>query len=233
MDVLKRVRICDVCGKKNAVNEQTCICGNLLALIRPVMVEDSAEESVGKSENVRVENKVIIDKNSDEIKTGRQYRQCIVCGTKNYLENGKDVRKCCNCKNNELYKSSIQTEQNANKINETNDDEKKVDALRQNRVENNCGEKLSLFSRKENLRIEIVPGNVIGRMGDVRTDFFENQPHISKVHCKIDLHDGQWFVKDLDSTCGTRINGKIVKSEHVLQKGDLLSLANIHFEVEI
>jgi serine/threonine protein kinase len=48
-------------------------------------------------------------------------------------------------------------------------------------------------------------------------------PGVSRVHCEIELEDGQVLVTDLDSAGGTFINGQRI-SENVLRPGDVLRI---------
>lgn len=40
----------------------------------------------------------------------RKYRICPACGTKNYIEDGEDVKICIKCSNDEMYNTIIQEE---------------------------------------------------------------------------------------------------------------------------
>ena len=76
-------------------------------------------------------------------------------------------------------------------------------------------------------------GAILGRMGTEYAEFFENYEYVGRMHCEIKFLDEHWHVKDM-SRNGTQINGKQVPKEEfvILKKGDLLSLANVHFEVD-
>jgi len=58
-------------------------------------------------------------------------------------------------------------------------------------------------------------------------------PHttVSGHHCRLFLNSGYWYVKDLNSRNGTRVNGIQVK-DHRLDPGVILSLANFRYEVK-
>ena len=61
------------------------------------------------------------------------------------------------------------------------------------------------------LGARIVPGNgsvVIGR--DVGADFQISERSVSRRHCRVFLEDGRFWIEDLDSTNGTRVNGDFI-----------------------
>lgn len=155
-----------------------------------------------------------------EIEVKRKYRRCKVCGTINYFVNGKDVRKCSNsgCFNDELYRSKIEIEGNECE-NKENKETSKV---------------LKLIERISRTELEIpVEGAVLGRMGNVCPKFFADYEYVGRTHCEIKYSNGYWQVKDM-SRNKTRINGREVSKEYFeeLKYGDVLSLANVHFEVK-
>ena len=55
-------------------------------------------------------------------------------------------------------------------------------------------------------------------------------PNVSGSHCELTLVDGYWFIKDLASSNGTKVNGVRV-SEKRLDPGDKLTVARHHFEI--
>jgi adenylate cyclase len=54
---------------------------------------------------------------------------------------------------------------------------------------------------------------------------------VSARHCELELRDGYWFVRDLGSTNGTRVNGKVCTSAQRLMPNDVLWLAQFRFKV--
>lgn len=209
------VKICNKCGEKNPVTNDNCYCGESLLLIIPTEVE-----CVDKNLDFGADEKQILKS------AKRRFRRCKVCGTINYLDNGKDVRKCGNpnCSNDELYRSRIEIEC----------ERKTENAF--NRDENFDKEQMiCLLPRGTSMRFNISDkGAILGRMGTEYANFFENYEYVGRMHCEIKFLDGYWQVKDM-SINGTQINGKRIPKEQfvVLKNGDLLSLANVHFEVEL
>jgi adenylate cyclase len=53
---------------------------------------------------------------------------------------------------------------------------------------------------------------------------------VSSRHCELELRDGYWFVRDLKSSNGTRVNGAPCTEQWVLP-GDVLALAGFRFKV--
>ena len=64
----------------------------------------------------------------------------------------------------------------------------------------------------------------IGRRPD--NNLVLDDPHISRIHAMLQAVDGQYVVKDLGSTAGTRVNHHLVK-EAVLRPGDVITLAAV------
>ncbi len=54
---------------------------------------------------------------------------------------------------------------------------------------------------------------------------------ISRVHAEIHEQDGNWWIKDCGSTNGTFVNHRRLICEQMLQAGDALQLADLHFTV--
>lgn len=69
---------------------------------------------------------------------------------------------------------------------------------------------------------------VIGRRES--SDIVLRFPNVSGTHCELSLNDGHWFVKDLGSSNGTKINGTRV-GEGRLAPGDKLSVGRHEYEI--
>lgn len=64
----------------------------------------------------------------------------------------------------------------------------------------------------------------IGRKLD--NDVVIQDPLVSRYHAEIRREDGQYFLHDLESTCGTYVNQKnVTKSQ--LHSGDIILFANV------
>lgn len=69
---------------------------------------------------------------------------------------------------------------------------------------------------------------VIGRRES--SDIVLRFPNVSGTHCELSLVAGQWIVRDLGSSNGTKVNGTRV-TEQRLQPGDKLTVAKHTFEI--
>ena len=56
-------------------------------------------------------------------------------------------------------------------------------------------------------------------------------PNVSGQHCRLSLESGYWFVKDLNSRNGTKVNGSRVTRKR-LDPGSVLSVAKHEFVIE-
>lgn len=56
-------------------------------------------------------------------------------------------------------------------------------------------------------------------------------PNVSGQHCRMSVESGYWFVKDLDSRNGTKVNGYRVTHRKRLDPGALLSVAKHQYEI--
>jgi pSer/pThr/pTyr-binding forkhead associated (FHA) protein len=54
-------------------------------------------------------------------------------------------------------------------------------------------------------------------------------PDVSLHHCQMWLRDGHWYVEDLHSRNGTRINGDRLEGTSRLDHGDTLSIAKLRY----
>ena len=73
--------------------------------------------------------------------------------------------------------------------------------------------------------IELKPGVIrLGR--SLESDYFLNDLTVSDLHCEIHFQNESVFVRDLDSTNGTMIDGLRIK-ESELRPGQLLQLGQV------
>jgi pSer/pThr/pTyr-binding forkhead associated (FHA) protein len=56
-------------------------------------------------------------------------------------------------------------------------------------------------------------------------------PNVSSVHCELRFKDGYWYVRDLNSTNGVKVNGTRVQ-EKLLRPGDELTIAKRRYLVQ-
>ena len=73
------------------------------------------------------------------------------------------------------------------------------------------------------------PHLTIGRREscDIRLPF----PNISGTHCELNFRDGCWFVQDLNSTNGIKVNGAKI-NKRVLHPGDTLAIAKRKYTIQ-
>ena len=69
---------------------------------------------------------------------------------------------------------------------------------------------------------------VVGRRSNC--DIVLEFPNISSQHCELELLNGYWQVRDLNSRNGIKVNGERV-DQKFLHPGDELSIAKNHFEI--
>ncbi|MFO0918171.1 MAG: FHA domain-containing protein [Planctomycetaceae bacterium] len=69
---------------------------------------------------------------------------------------------------------------------------------------------------------------LVGRRSscDITLEF----PNVSSHHCELEMVNGYWHVRDLNSSNGTKVNGERVL-DRFIQPGDTLSIAKHHFEI--
>jgi adenylate cyclase len=56
-------------------------------------------------------------------------------------------------------------------------------------------------------------------------------PNVSAHHCQLACNDGYWYVRDLKSRNGVKVNGLRVTAKR-LDPGDVLSIATHHYDVK-
>jgi len=72
-------------------------------------------------------------------------------------------------------------------------------------------------------------GILAGR--SLQTDLPLQSPSASRNHCRLKKNEGRWQIEDLDSSNGTWVNGKKVRSAD-LEPGDILQMGESRFRVE-
>jgi predicted component of type VI protein secretion system len=56
-------------------------------------------------------------------------------------------------------------------------------------------------------------------------------PNISGVHCELSYKDGYWFIQDMGSTNGLKVNGTRI-NKRVLSPGDTITIAKQTYRIE-
>ena len=78
-------------------------------------------------------------------------------------------------------------------------------------------------------RIEVDPAVVIGRSADC--DVILNDTYLSSRHARLANDDGELTLEDLGSTNGSYVNQELVRGRVQLERGDVVQLGGILFEV--
>jgi pSer/pThr/pTyr-binding forkhead associated (FHA) protein len=73
------------------------------------------------------------------------------------------------------------------------------------------------------------PRLVIGRRSSC--DIVLSFPNISSQHCELELLNGFWQLRDLNSRNGVKVNGERIDSKF-LHPGDVISIAKNDFEIQ-
>ncbi len=73
------------------------------------------------------------------------------------------------------------------------------------------------------------PRILIGRRKtcDIRLDY----PNVSQVHCELTFFGGYWYLRDLNSTNGVKVNGQRVNRK-LLHPGDSISIAKRTYQIQ-
>lgn len=223
------IKRCPECGETNDVLSSNCIyCGCELQVVIPeeVMDEnDNASTNENPSINTSQREEVVEVKKVEKPKP-RYYKYCRICGNNNYLDNKDDYVPFCKfCQSEELNDEPTlleKIEEKAPVVQEAVKEEvKQFEGLR-------------LFNFNENKYVEVPKeGGIIGRYGNIDKEYFSKYDHISGNHLRIIFQDNEYYVQDLNSTNGTKINGKKLHSmiKYKIEKGNLLEISILIFEV--
>jgi pSer/pThr/pTyr-binding forkhead associated (FHA) protein len=78
-------------------------------------------------------------------------------------------------------------------------------------------------------RIDVDSGMTIGRSGDC--DLSLEDTYLSSRHARVANDDGDLTIEDLGSTNGTYVNQEMVKGRVRLERGDVVQVGGVLFEV--
>lgn len=73
------------------------------------------------------------------------------------------------------------------------------------------------------------PELLIGRRDNC--DISLRFPNVSSKHCKLTLRDGYWFVEDLESSNGTKVDGNRIAGRKRLDPNSKLSVSKHEFQI--
>ena len=95
---------------------------------------------------------------------------------------------------------------------------------------------LTLYNSSMNIRIQAINGAIIGRRQGPYVKYFEQNKFVSGVHAQLKYNAASgWCVIDKHSSNGTQLNQRPIQPdvEMSLKTGDILSIANINFQVNV
>jgi hypothetical protein len=84
-------------------------------------------------------------------------------------------------------------------------------------------------SERSGQRIDVETGVTIGRAGDC--DLSLQDTYLSSRHARLANDDGDLSIEDLGSTNGTYVNQELVKGRVHLERGDVVQVGGVLFEV--
>ena len=71
---------------------------------------------------------------------------------------------------------------------------------------------------------------VIGRDSSKADFSMPTDNMLSSMHCMIYMNNKNLYIKDLDSTNGTYLNGKKLKGSQILSKGDIILVGSVEMK---
>ena len=88
---------------------------------------------------------------------------------------------------------------------------------------------LVFYHKDESKDVPVPEGHSIsiGRGDMNEVDLRVNHRSISRVHARLELRGSDWFVKDLNSRNGTKVNGEKIEDETRLSSGDEISFGSM------
>jgi pSer/pThr/pTyr-binding forkhead associated (FHA) protein len=75
--------------------------------------------------------------------------------------------------------------------------------------------------------LALAPATMIGR--DEESPIVADDPHVSARHAEIRFDRGQWWLRDLDSSNGTFLNGNPVRAVIGIRPGDVIQCGRVRF----
>jgi len=82
---------------------------------------------------------------------------------------------------------------------------------------------------REKERVSIDRAVIVGRSPEC--DVSVNDTYISSRHARFSMDEGELSVEDLESTNGTYVNQELVKGRIQLERGDIVQVGGVLFEV--
>jgi len=94
---------------------------------------------------------------------------------------------------------------------------------------------LTLKDTKTGKEIVIKNSCLIGREGDIDTDYFSTYMHVSRRHCNVTLDKNEYKIEHLSQVTPTKVNNRDIGKglRQVVRNGDTLTIADIEFKVSV
>lgn len=74
--------------------------------------------------------------------------------------------------------------------------------------------------------------NLIGRREELNDISFPEDKTVSGRHCRIFKKDGEFYLEDMKSSNGTKLNGKTISSAELIHEGDKIQIGRTELKVE-
>ena len=82
-------------------------------------------------------------------------------------------------------------------------------------------------SLRQGQAVHLPPTAIVGRAAG--SDVPADDPHVSARHAELRYERGQWWLRDLGSSNGTRLNGEPVRTVVAVHHGDVLQCGRVRF----
>jgi hypothetical protein len=60
-----------------------------------------------------------------------------------------------------------------------------------------------------------------------------SEPFASNEHARLYLRDGRWWLEDLESRNGTRLNGERLRARAIVATGDILGIGGVRLRIDL
>lgn len=90
-----------------------------------------------------------------------------------------------------------------------------------------------LHSQEQEYIVLLQDQYIVGKL-NTEADFIIQDPSVSRIHAEIERRGGQYFVRDMNSTNGTFVNGQRLRIQECvpIQPGDVIAFARAEYQVE-
>jgi len=94
---------------------------------------------------------------------------------------------------------------------------------------------LTLTDVKTGKEIKIEKSCILGREGDIESEYFSKSMHVSRKHSNIVLDKNEYKIEHLSNVSPTRVNNRVVSKgfKQIIRNGDVLAIADLEFKVSV